>query len=291
MTNTGIGNITPYIVAAVFAALFVLERLFPLRRRTRAFIDRLPANAVLTAAVFAAGSYAVTGASARLLDWTGETRFGLLGWTAPPSWLGFVLGFLLLDMTFYWWHRANHELPLLWRFHNVHHIDPDLDVTTSFRFHFVEILYSTVFRAAQVMLIGVTPLTFFVYQAVFTCGTALHHSNLRMPIGAERLLNIFIVTPRMHGIHHSAVRAETNSNYSVVFRFWDALFGTLNLGVPQSAITIGVPAYLGAADNRLLRVIAMPFERQRKYWTRPDGDESLSRPGPTGTSRPNIIQE
>lgn len=291
MTDTGIKDITPHIVAAVFALLFLIERLYPLRTRTRTFISRLPVNLALTVAVFVMGSYAVTGTSAWLLEWTQVARFGLLGWASVPTWPGFAAGFLLLDMTFYWWHRANHEAPLLWRFHNVHHIDPDLDVTTSFRFHFVEILYSTAFRAAQVLVIGVSPLTFFVYQTVFTCGTALHHSNLRLPVGAERLLNIFIVTPRMHGIHHSAVRAETNSNYSVVFRWWDALFGTLNLAVPQGAVTIGVPAYLGADDNRLWRVIAMPFTVQRAYWTRPDGGESLSRPGPAGASDPDIIQE
>lgn len=291
MTDISLQDITPEIVAAVFASLFVFERLFPLRARTRSLVERLPVNIALTLAVFAVGSYAVTGTSMKLLAWTQDAHFGLLGITGATGWLELAAGFLLLDMTFYWWHRANHEIPLLWRFHNVHHIDPDLDVTTSFRFHFVEILYSTAFRAAQVVLIGVSPLTFFVYQTVFTCETAFHHSNLRLPIGAERLLNHIVVTPRMHGIHHSAVRAETNSNYSVVFRVWDALFGTLNLGVPQDAVTVGVPAYLGPDDNGLVGVIAMPFTRQRAYWTRPDGSAAMTRTAEEGASDPKTMRE
>jgi sterol desaturase/sphingolipid hydroxylase (fatty acid hydroxylase superfamily) len=61
-----------------------------------------------------------------------------------------IVAFLLLDLTFYYWHRANHVWPWLWRFHNVHHVDPDLDASTSFRFHFFEIGFSAAFRAAQI---------------------------------------------------------------------------------------------------------------------------------------------
>lgn len=179
----------------------------------------------------------------------------------------------------------------MWRFHNVHHVDPDLDVTTSFRFHMVEILYSTAFRAAQVVLIGVSPAAFLAYQTAFTCGTVFHHGNLRLPLRLERALNTVIVTPRMHGIHHSAVRDETNSNYSVVFRWWDALFGTLRLGVPQSAITVGVPAYMAPEDNGIWRLTAMPFTRQREYWKRPDGVTALTRPPVEGAPDARTMAE
>lgn len=101
-----------------------------------------------------------------------------------------------------------------------------------------------------------------------------HHSNVRLPIRAERLLNKLIVTPRMHGIHHSNVRGETNSNYSVIFRWWDMIHRSLRLNVPQSHIEIGVPAYQGAGDNEILPLFAMPFRKQREYWLLPDGTES-----------------
>jgi sterol desaturase/sphingolipid hydroxylase (fatty acid hydroxylase superfamily) len=168
------------------------------------------------------------------------------------------------------WGQAN-NICLLWRFHNVHHIDPDLDVTTSFRFHLVEILYSTAFRILQILVLGIAPLSYAIYGTIFMCATMFHHSNTRLPIGFERVLNKIIVTPRMHGIHHSTVKSETNSNYSVIFRWWDWLYKTLVLNIPQQAIQIGVPAYKKQEDNRLWSLLKMPFISQRKYWIFEDG--------------------
>jgi sterol desaturase/sphingolipid hydroxylase (fatty acid hydroxylase superfamily) len=106
---------------------------------------------------------------------------------------------------------------------------------------------------------------------LFLCGTVFHHSNVHVPVGLERVVNLVFVTPRMHGIHHSAIRDETNSNYSVVFRWWDSLHRSLRLNVPQDAVTIGVPAYLEPEDNRVRSVLAMPLRRQRRYWRRTEG--------------------
>jgi len=184
-----------------------------------------------------------------------------------------------MDLTFYWWHRANHVYPLLWRFHNVHHVDPDLDVTTSFRFHFGETFYSTLFRVVQVGLAGIVPFTYLVYEFFFNVATMFHHSNVRLPVGLERWLNKIIVTPRMHGVHHSAVGAETNSNYSVIFRWWDYLHRSLRLNIPQKEVVIGVPGYLLPHDNAVGRLIALPFTRQRPYWRWPSGKASVRRAG------------
>jgi sterol desaturase/sphingolipid hydroxylase (fatty acid hydroxylase superfamily) len=105
-----------------------------------------------------------------------------------------------------------------------------------------------------------------------------HHSNVRLPIRIERLLNLVLVTPRMHGIHHSQVRDETNSNYSVVFSWWDRLHRTLGLNIPQSEIVIGVPAYSHPEDNRLSNSLVLPFRRQRDYWCLPDGAPIVRNP-------------
>jgi hypothetical protein len=110
-----------------------------------------------------------------------------------------------------------------------------------------------------------------VYELVFQANTLFHHSNVRLPIRIERLLNLVLVTPRMHGIHHSQVRDETNSNYSVVFSWWDRLHRTMGLNVPQSDIVIGVPGYSNPADNTLWNDLVLPFRPQRDYWRRPDG--------------------
>lgn len=259
--------------------LFLLERRFPLRRTKRPLAERLLVNLTFAAVAFVTVSLTVRPAAAAMLDWTGQHAFGLAQLPAVPSTLRPLLAFLLLDLTFYWWHRANHRIPLLWRFHNVHHIDPDLDVSTAFRFHFGELIFSSGFRILQLGLIGPSLGSYLVYETVFQAGTLFQHSNLRLPLGAERLLVRLIVTPRMHGIHHSQVVEETNSNYATVFSFWDRLHRTLGLNIPQKAIAIGIPAYAEDKDNALGSALLAPFRAQRDYWHREDG----SVPERTGT--------
>lgn len=146
-----------------------------------------------------------------------------------PQWPHVFIGFLFLDLTFYYWHLANYRIPLLWRFHNVQHVDPDLDVSTSFCFHFVETAYSSFFRIFQVFIVGSTPLTYIIYKTLFAPGIMFHHSNIRLPFKLEYYLNKATVTPRMHGIHQSDVMDETSSNYSVVFSWWDKINSTLSI--------------------------------------------------------------
>jgi sterol desaturase/sphingolipid hydroxylase (fatty acid hydroxylase superfamily) len=198
-------------------------------------------------------------------------RFGLLQWIALPPALAFVVGVLLLDLSFYLWHLSNHRLPFLWRFHVVHHIDPDLDVSTAFRFHFGEVALSTGFRVVQILLVGASPLTIAIYELMFQANTLLQHSNVRLPIRVERFLNHVLVTPRMHGIHHSMVQRENTSNFSVVFAWWDRLLRTLRLNVPQQCIVIGIPAYDADADNATGALLLLPFHAQPDPWRRHDG--------------------
>jgi sterol desaturase/sphingolipid hydroxylase (fatty acid hydroxylase superfamily) len=254
------------IVIAVFLALLMFETRFSLRQGKSSKVKRFFINVGVSALALATGGYIVAPVALRLASWTSENAFGLLRVIPLPFIAEFVLGFLLMDLTFYYWHRANHSIPFFWRFHNVHHVDPDLDVSTSFRFHFGEVLYSLGFRALQVSLIGIPLLTYLVYELVFQCATMFHHSNVRLPLYVERWLNKIIVTPRMHGIHHSIVKHETNSNYSVIFRWWDLMHGTLRLQVKQSDVVIGVPAYLEPQDNKFLSLLILPFRKQRDYW-------------------------
>jgi sterol desaturase/sphingolipid hydroxylase (fatty acid hydroxylase superfamily) len=197
---------------------------------------------------------------------------GLLNWIRLPEWLALLAGFVLLDYAYWWWHWANHMVPFFWRFHNVHHTDLDLDVTTAARFHFGEILFSTAFLSFVLLAGGISPLTFIIFFVVFEGAVAFHHSNWRLPIGLERVLNLIIVTPRMHGIHHSIVLRETNSNWGTVFCWWDKLHGTLRRDIPQDAITIGVAGYRDEHELTLGKLWALPFRKQRE-WRLPNGEE------------------
>ena len=226
--------------------------------------------------VFGTGAWLLKPVAATLTLIAAQRGTGLLGWLNLPPGAAWVLGFLLMDLTFYWWHRANHQLAILWRLHAVHHLDPDLDTTTAFRFHAVEIVLSIAFRVLQVMVIGVTPAVYASYEIAFTVGPIFHHSNVCLPLWIERPLNLLLVPPRMHGVHHSVWRSETNSNYSVVFRIWDTLFRSIRLNVPQADVEIGIPGYSHPDDNRLLALLAMPFRSQRDYW-KADGAQRLIR--------------
>ena len=268
-----------------FVLLLILERLRPLRAARHSLLPEILLNLAISAAAFAVAALVVRPAIAASMRWAAEERFGLVHLVPLPAALRGALAFLAMDLAFYYWHRLNHEVPVLWRFHNVHHTDPALGVSTSFRFHFAEVGLSAGFRVLQVTLIGIGPWMFAVYELAFQANTLFHHSNVRLPIRLERLLNRILVTPRMHGIHHSHVRDETDSNYSVVLPWWDRLHRTLRLNVPQSRITIGVPAYSLPEDNRFLRLLALPFLKQRDYWRGPDGSPAARDPRELGPDR------
>jgi sterol desaturase/sphingolipid hydroxylase (fatty acid hydroxylase superfamily) len=265
---------TAVIVAGLFVALLFLERALPLRKRKAEVFARLLLNVVVSALAFLIAGLLVRPSALATLNWSSQKSFGLLHLITLPAAASFVVAFLMMDLSFYWWHVVNHRIPFLWRFHNVHHFDPDLDVSTGFRFHFGEVFMSAAFRILQVALIGVSMPVFVAYELVFQANTLFHHSNVRLPIRLERFLNKILVTPRMHGIHHSQRQHETNSNYGVVFPWWDRLHRTLGLNVPQSEILIGIPGYSQAEDNRLWNVLAAPFRKQREYW--PEFGESVT---------------
>lgn len=265
----------PELLVVLFLLLGVVEYLHPLRRPKRSRPRRWLVNLALTGLSFGVGVALVRPAALAASVWAQSLGFGVLPWSGLPFWAQFLLGFLWMDATFYYWHRANHIYPLLWRFHNVHHADPDMDVTTSFRFHFGETAYSTLFRIVQVSLMGITPFIYLAYEIVFNLATMFHHSNVALPLNLERGLNKVLVTPRMHGIHHSAVGRETNSNYSVIFSWWDRINRSLRLNVPQGQVVIGVPGYLRPLDNGLLSLVLLPFHRQRSYWRWPSGKASV----------------
>src|SRR5437867_7495281 len=137
------------VIGALALLLFLLERFLPLRKNARSLLARLIVNIAISALTFVAAVTLVRPAAQWALQWSAAKPFGLIHLVPLPAPLAFVISFLLMDLAFYYWHIANHRIPFLWRFHNVHHIDPDLDVSTGFRFHFGEVTMSVVFRVLQ----------------------------------------------------------------------------------------------------------------------------------------------
>ncbi len=243
-------------ILGTIATLALLERLSPLRKATRPFPARLLANGFLSLTTYVVATLVLSPTERYSLHWAFASHFGLLNLVHLPVWLESCVGFLLLDLTFYYWHRLTHETPFLWRFHNVHHIDPDLDVTTAFRFHFGEVFISLLLRLVQCTWLGVSPAVFASYELVFQVAVYFHHSNLKLSVPLERVLNLILVTPRMHSLHHSQFHEETDSNYSTVFSFWDRLHRSIDW-VSEEKLTIS--PWVFNEDRRYPRLATLPF--------------------------------
>jgi sterol desaturase/sphingolipid hydroxylase (fatty acid hydroxylase superfamily) len=253
-------------LTVVALGLLLLETRHPLRRRTRPRPERWLRNVALATPSLPAMRLTLLPAMVGLTQAVAPRRLVL---ARLPDPLRLALELLALDYLAYAWHRLLHA-PLLWRLHRVHHNDLDMDLTTAWRFHFGEMLASIPVRAGLPALLGVRPATVLSYEAVFEACTAFHHSNWRLPFGVERLLAQVLVTPRAHGIHHSVVREQTQSNFGVVLMLWDALHRTRRLNVPQQSVTIGVPAYPHAATQTVAHLLALPLA-PLDAWARPDG--------------------
>jgi len=259
------------LILSAFGALVLFERRRPLRRLTESKLTRDARNLAVAAAGAMALQLAERPVIAPLTAFVERRRWGLLKCARLAAWLEVTLAVVLLDYTLYIWHYVTHKVEWLWRFHVVHHVDLDMDASTALRFHFAELALSVPWRAGQVMVIGVSPFAFSLWQTLLFLSIMFHHSNVRLPIEVERALNRIIVTPRMHGIHHSTVRAETDSNWSSGLTVWDYLHGTLRLNVPQDEIDIGVPAYREPEEVALESILEMPFTRQRATWELHEG--------------------
>ena len=239
------------VTAAAFGLLLWLEHRRSLRNPVESKGRRVARNlavAGVSAAVLSIAERPVSVPLARLVE---RRRYGLTQNMRLPRWLETALGILLLDYTLYVWHVLEHKVPALWRYHAVHHVDLDLDASTALRFHFGELAASVPWRAAQIVLIGVTPRTLALYQRLLMVSIMFHHSNVRIPVRLEKLLGRIVMTPRLHGIHHSVIDKEVNSNWSSGLTIWDRIHHTLRPEATRDDVTIGLAEYRDPAELTL----------------------------------------
>ena len=278
------GWLSGCLVAGAAGLLWILERRRPLRKTVESKSKRTGRNVAVAGLAGLSLQLVERPAIQPLTALVHRRGWGLLKILRLPAWLEVVLAVVLMDYTLYVWHVLMHRVPILWRFHLPHHVDLDLDASTALRFHAGELAIATGWRAIQVTLIGVSPLSLTVWQTFVLLSILFHHSNVRLPVEIERKLVRILVTPRMHGIHHSIVKEETNSNWSSGLTLWDWLHGTLRLNVPQDQITFCVPAYQDPEEFKLPQLLELPFVEERPTWFLPDGGQPL-RAMPVQTNR------
>ena len=192
-----------------------------------------------------------------------ERGWGVLNLLALPAWLEIVLTLLALDLIIYLQHVMFHFLPLLWRFHRMHHTDLDLDVTTGNRFHPLEIIISLWIKLGAVVLLGAPAAGVLLFEVVLNATAQFNHGNIHLPLSLDRWLRLVLVTPDMHRVHHSVIPRETNSNFGFNLPWWDRICGTYR---PQPeaghlGMSIGLREYRDPARLTLWQLLLLPFQK------------------------------
>lgn len=257
---------------AVLSLLFIWESLHPFyeyfqgsfKNRGRHAVRNLvmgALNAILVAFVFVGFWFAVS-------VWADWYRFGLMHWLqdgfALAGSLHLIGAIVLFDAWSYLWHRMNHEIPFFWRFHRVHHSDPNLDVTTASRFHVGEIFFSSLLRIPLIALLGIYLWELVLYETLMFAVVQFHHSNISISTRIDRILRAVIVSPNMHRVHHSRWRPETDSNYSSLFSFWDRLARTFRLNHHPKNIHFGLEEFDRDRDQTVGGMLKTPVAKQNR---------------------------
>ena len=241
-----------FIAAALFA--LVVQRLVPHARVRGSWrvngglwlVDTVVVGAVCGACGFTAAA------------WAARNGCGVLNQAAASPWMAIPGTVVALDLVSYWWHRANHRVPFLWRLHQVHHSDPSFTVSTGVRFHPGELLLSLPIRLAAVVLIGAPVGAVLVFEVAFTFANLIEHGDTNLPSRAERWLARVCITPALHRRHHTKVGPERDTNFGTVFSVWDRVLGTFTTSDSATRVETGLP---GMGDLRLSRVLVLPLRR------------------------------
>ncbi|PPD28092.1 MAG: fatty acid hydroxylase [Hyphomicrobium sp.] len=189
---------------------------------------------------------------------------GLFNRLAQPMWTEILIAVVILDLAIWFQHWAAHRFPVLWRLHQMHHADVDIDVTTAIRFHPIEIALSMLWKIACVLALGISPIAVLLFEIILNACAMFNHANIALPRGLDRIIRLVIVTPDMHRIHHSVLGREHNSNYGFNLSIWDRLFGTYTdqPAAGHTGMTIGLPAYQTEGPTRLGWSLTLPFRHQ-----------------------------
>jgi sterol desaturase/sphingolipid hydroxylase (fatty acid hydroxylase superfamily) len=249
------------IFVAVFALVALCEHAWPRRVRRQSRVTRWRINLGLLGIDILAQRFTLGAAALGMAVYAQAQGWGLFNLQTWPVWLSAVTGFLLLDLAIYLQHRLFHAVPLFWRLHRVHHTDLDLDLSSGFRFHPLEILLSLLYKVALVAVLGISPVVVLVFEATLSAAALFNHANLRLPAKLDAGLRWLLVTPDMHRVHHSVIPAETNSNYGFFISLWDRLLGSYcaQPSAGHLGMTIGLREYQREDRLGLMQLVLNPF--------------------------------
>ncbi len=195
-----------------------------------------------------------------------QQQLGLLNHINLPMWQLITIAVVMMDLALYLQHLVFHHVNYLWRIHRMHHADLDFDVTTGVRFHPIEIMLSTIIKVAVVLMLGTPIAAVIIFEILLNATSLFNHANIYIPKRVDQVLRYFLVTPDMHRVHHSAIPAETNSNFGFNLPWWDYLFKTYR-AQPKAGhldMTIGIEYFRTKRDLWLDRLLLQPFRKTSK---------------------------
>ena len=183
-------------------------------------------------------------------DWAADQRLGVFNVVSMPWWMTGAVTIVGLDLTSYWWHRANHRVRVLWRFHQVHHSDPTFTTSTGVRFHPGELLLSVPIRLAAVVALGAPAAAVLAFEVVFAFANLVEHGDINLR--GERALARVLVTPALHRRHHTRQGPGRDTNFGTIFSGWDRLFGTYTPSDPVVRVDTGLPGLVRVTFSEAL---------------------------------------
>ncbi len=254
--------------AVIFAVAIAWESFAPRRTAGQGVMWRWGNNFSIGLLNWYVSTLAATWVSLALAVWATEHGFGLMSRWETPVLLGALILLVVSQFFSYWIHRAFHEVSWLWPIHAVHHSDPDVDVSTSYRHHPLEPLLSLAITGPVVLLLGANPEAVFYYRLFAVAATVFSHSNVRIAPGLERYLRLVLLTPDYHRVHHCADPQYTNSNYGSLVPWLDYLFGTAKFrpAQEQKEMTLGLEYFREPGDSRIDRQLLQPLVLWRTRW-------------------------
>lgn len=200
----------------------------------------------------------------KLSDWCAATEFGLVYWTNANVLVTIFIGVLALDFSSWLVHFVMHKVPLLWRFHLIHHSDTNVDVTTGLRHHPGDSLLRGIFFLLLILISGAPMYSVMIYQTLVVLATAFTHANISLPVKLDKALSYILISPNMHKVHHHWKQPYTDSNYGAVFSIWDRLLGTFSsLDIKQ--VRYGLDRYYPEEkDENVMELMKKPFGKLEK---------------------------
>jgi sterol desaturase/sphingolipid hydroxylase (fatty acid hydroxylase superfamily) len=202
-------------------------------------------------------------------EWTVANKFGLLQWidlqfSDLSIWWFVLIGVAALDFFGAWLaHYVEHKIPVLWRFHLVHHSDTHVDTTTANRHHPGESVIRFVFTLIGVILVGAPVAIIMLYQSISVVLSQFNHANIALPKIVDTWISYIIVSPNMHKVHHHHQLPYTDANYGNIFSLWDRIFRTFAVKDPKTLV-FGVDTYPDAAEHANLKsLLKIPFNKYR----------------------------